>query len=592
MAGEAQPVPVPSPLQIVLMDKYDAKVNAAGHRSRGRARAEDSRRRRLDAAPTSRSRPCRCPALPVLAPAPPRRRRLQADAADPANRRRRNRAPAQPAPASRNRAVRRTPTAHERPGPSWPGRGYFEDMRLRLLSAAVALAPPARGQQPDRRAATTPPAAAAPASVAGTSSRSTASSPSSATSSSRSPTCGAADPEDAGGRASSRPTARRSARSSLASLNELIDEELILAEGEGAQDRGPRRRREQHRRQAVQGRSAAASAARRSSERSSPRRATARRRSTSASSPTACAATRRITRTVRKLREDGKIVQANVTDAEVQESFDKSKNDLPEARAERDLATDHHRAASRRAAAKERARAHAESLLAEIKRGADFETLAKRESADLRIARQRRRPRMDPARQDGAGVRSLAVRLLRAARRASSAPSSRRAFGYHIIRVDRVNAGEVKSRHILITPKIDSADVARARLEADSVAAQWRAGAPFDSLAKKYHDFAQRRGDDAAHALPARAPAAAVSAGVRGQEAAGLRRVRRPGQRQHAGEVRRRADQLVEAGGDMTLAEVKERFRSRLAEEGGHAPLSSTRCGSRRTSPSARRRSR
>ena len=30
MAGQAQPVPVPAPLQIVLMDKYDAKVNAAG----------------------------------------------------------------------------------------------------------------------------------------------------------------------------------------------------------------------------------------------------------------------------------------------------------------------------------------------------------------------------------------------------------------------------------------------------------------------------------------------------------------------------------------------------------------------------------
>ncbi|MEO6525319.1 MAG: peptidylprolyl isomerase [Gemmatimonadaceae bacterium] len=30
MAGEVQPVPVPSPLQIVLMNKFDAKVNAAG----------------------------------------------------------------------------------------------------------------------------------------------------------------------------------------------------------------------------------------------------------------------------------------------------------------------------------------------------------------------------------------------------------------------------------------------------------------------------------------------------------------------------------------------------------------------------------
>ncbi len=30
MAGQAQPVPVPAPLQIILMDKYDAKVNPAG----------------------------------------------------------------------------------------------------------------------------------------------------------------------------------------------------------------------------------------------------------------------------------------------------------------------------------------------------------------------------------------------------------------------------------------------------------------------------------------------------------------------------------------------------------------------------------
>ena len=30
MAGQAQPIPVPAPLQMVLMDKYDASVNAAG----------------------------------------------------------------------------------------------------------------------------------------------------------------------------------------------------------------------------------------------------------------------------------------------------------------------------------------------------------------------------------------------------------------------------------------------------------------------------------------------------------------------------------------------------------------------------------
>ena len=61
-------------------------------------------------------------------------------------------------------------------------------------------------------------------------------------------------------------------------------------------------------------------------------------------------------------------------------------------------------------------------------------------------------------------------------------------FGYHIIRVDRVQPAEVKARHILIRPRIDSADVRLARLEADTVAAQWRAGASYDSLAAKHHD--------------------------------------------------------------------------------------------------------
>jgi len=46
----------------------------------------------------------------------------------------------------------------------------------------------------------------------------------------------------------------------------------------------------------------------------------------------------------------------------------------------------------------------------------------------------------------------------------------------------------VKARHILISSVIDSADVARARAEADSVAVQWKAGASFDSLVARHHD--------------------------------------------------------------------------------------------------------
>ena len=41
--------------------------------------------------------------------------------------------------------------------------------------------------------------------------------------------------------------------------------------------------------------------------------------------------------------------------------------------------------------------------------------------------------------------------------------------GYHIVRVDRVQPGEVKAHQISIVPKMDSADIARAQTLADSV---------------------------------------------------------------------------------------------------------------------------
>jgi peptidyl-prolyl cis-trans isomerase SurA len=68
------------------------------------------------------------------------------------------------------------------------------------------------------------------------------------------------------------------------------------------------------------------------------------------------------------------------------------------------------------------------------------------------------------------------------------------AFGYHILKVDRVQSGEVKARHILIAPTIDSADIAAAKAEAELVATQLRNGAAFDSLVAKHHDPAEEKG--------------------------------------------------------------------------------------------------
>jgi len=73
-------------------------------------------------------------------------------------------------------------------------------------------------------------------------------------------------------------------------------------------------------------------------------------------------------------------------------------------------------------------------------------------------------------------------------------PIVKTTFGYHIIRVDRVQPAEVKVRHILIAPVIDSNDVHVAELRADSAAEAWRKGANFDSLVAKYHDAGEEKG--------------------------------------------------------------------------------------------------
>ena len=112
-------------------------------------------------------------------------------------------------------------------------------------------------------------------------------------------------------------------------------------------------------------------------------------------------------------------------------------------------------------------------------------------------------------------------------------------------------------------------DVAATRREADSVAAQWRAGAPFDSLAKKHHDY--RSGEETTLLTPF--PRAQLP--TQYQQAFADKKPKDvvvfdiPGNANIPVKVAVAQINSVEEGGDLTLTEVKERFRSRLAEEGG-----------------------
>jgi peptidyl-prolyl cis-trans isomerase SurA len=144
-------------------------------------------------------------------------------------------------------------------------------------------------------------------------------------------------------------------------------------------------------------------------------------------------------------------------------------------------------------AAKRIAYQRAESIMVELRRGADFATAAKRFSSDSSSAVQGgelgwfRRGVMVKEFED------MAFRL----RPGEISPVVETAFGFHIIKVERTQPAEILARHILITPEISSEQVVRARHLADSLhenlvqdlfGSAVTLGSKFDQLAKTYGD--------------------------------------------------------------------------------------------------------
>ena len=197
---------------------------------------------------------------------------------------------------------------------------------------------------------------------------------------------------------------------------------------------------------------------------------------------------------LQQLRQDGKLAPATVTEAEIQELWNTTKPQLgkriggytfkqivipvqpkPEAK----LAT----------------HARADSLLREILKASEpeqqlakFIEIAKKESmdgsrdvgGDLGF---QRRGALVPEFERWAFLLSVN----------SISPVFETIYGYHILRVDRARSSEVSVRHILLTPPTDSTDLETTRALGDSVAALLRGGAPFDSLANRYHDANELR---------------------------------------------------------------------------------------------------
>jgi peptidyl-prolyl cis-trans isomerase SurA len=172
-----------------------------------------------------------------------------------------------------------------------------------------------------------------------------------------------------------------------------------------------------------------------------------------------------------------------LTDKQVKEFFDAQKDQLGERPATLDLelvvlaprASDSARAA---------ARAEAEQLLQRIRSGEDFATLARRFS-------------QDPGSKDQGGDLGwfrdgqMVPEFSRAAFALPPGAVSgvvETAYGFHIIKVEKMKGAERQARHILITPVISEGDVAGTRTTAEEVLEKLRAGEPVDSLVSRYGD--------------------------------------------------------------------------------------------------------
>jgi peptidyl-prolyl cis-trans isomerase SurA len=193
-------------------------------------------------------------------------------------------------------------------------------------------------------------------------------------------------------------------------------------------------------------------------------------------------------RLVEKLRNEGKLKPVAPTEKEMKQFFEEQKASLgtrPATISFRQVVV----TPEPSSAAKARTRAKADSIVLELRRGADFATAARRFS-------------QDPGSKDQGGSlnwfrRGVMVpefeRVAFALRPGVVSDPVESPFGFHIIQVERIQPAEVQARHILLVPDIDSAHVDSARATADLVRKELLAGAPFDSLQRLYHDRSAER---------------------------------------------------------------------------------------------------
>lgn len=184
----------------------------------------------------------------------------------------------------------------------------------------------------------------------------------------------------------------------------------------------------------------------------------------------------------------GSAVRPVVSDAEIQTAFETQRAQLGTRPATvsfeqvivEPVASDSAKAAARR---------EAEQVVEELRKGGDFEVLARRFSDDP--GSKERGGDLGWFKQ-GQMVRPF-EQVAFAMRPGDVSGIVETQFGFHIIRLEKARAGERQARHVLIRPEVTDADRARSRERADSVLAAARAGAEMSALAERYNTPADQR---------------------------------------------------------------------------------------------------
>jgi len=205
-----------------------------------------------------------------------------------------------------------------------------------------------------------------------------------------------------------------------------------------------------------------------------------------------------------------------------------------------------------------RARRRAEEILAELRRGGNFEELARRNSAD---GSAQQGGMLGWFRQ-GQMVRQF-EQMAYSLAPGQISPVVKTDFGYHIIKLEKVRGPERQARHILIRPEITDADIAAARARADSFATAARAGASITEMAARTGTAPEQR--TLKDVLPDRIPpeyGQAIGSSEVGTIVGPFQVTEATGPAFVVAKVTDRR-----TGGAYTLADVSDYIRERLVEE-------------------------